>query len=377
MLRLAKALSFSGREVTILSTGICLNVGFYKNLWHRSAKLEIQGISVMLLPAIGAPLLGFLFEPAILAVWLFIRALVRKPAALMVYNATLASAVAVSLAWLLSIPVIYEVEDVPDWKTAANTTTAEKPRFFQHLTWLIASKIQMPLSRGVVVPSTRFLRALKLPPGKSDAARVISGCMDVTSESPRLRSYADGHRPLIVLFSGKLEAEHGYDLLLRAIHDMLANPDPSHSVEFHICGMPNRNATTFEPPPEHPAVKYHGFVTDAQYRQLLNDADIGLALQRPSGIFSQTKTPSKAYEFLASGKLVIAMRVGDLDELYPHSAICLENENPAELAALIQNIARNPECYIRVADRGLCTARDRYSYLAAGRTLSELIPANA
>ena len=84
-------------------------------------------------------------------------------------------------------------------------------------------------------------------------------------------------------------------------------------------------------------------MTDNHYHELLNEADIGLALQMPSGIFSQTRTPSKAYEFLASGKLVIAMRVGDLDELYPHSAVCLENEKPAELAALIRDIAHSPE----------------------------------
>ena len=74
------------------------------------------------LPAIGVPLLGFLFEPVVLALWLFVRALVRRPAALMVYNATLASAAAVP-AWLgcFVIPVIYEVEDVPDWTVAASS----------------------------------------------------------------------------------------------------------------------------------------------------------------------------------------------------------------------------------------------------------------
>ena len=93
----------------------------------------------------------------------------------------------------------------------------------------------------------------------------------------------------------------------------------------------------------------------------------------PSAIVSETRTLSKAYQFLASGKLVIAMRVGDLDELYPHSAVCLENEKPTELAALIRNIAQNPECSVRIADRGLLEAANAIPTWPLGRTLGRTL----
>jgi glycosyltransferase involved in cell wall biosynthesis len=123
-------------------------------------------------------------------------------------------------------------------------------------------------------------------------------------------------------------------------------------------------------------VYYHGFLPDSGYQEVLARADVGLALQKSSGIFSETRTPSKAYEFLASGKLVIAMRVGDLEELYPDAAVCVENENASELAGLLRNIAATPDPFVVIANRGLEIARERYSFPAAARILTDLIPAN-
>lgn len=294
----------------------------------------------------------------------------------MVYNATIASAFGVAVAAAFGVPVIYEVEDVPDWQLLKNNASDEKPRRFQHLSWLIASKIQIPLSRGMIVPSKRFLRAMGVSSRKTRTARVLSGCMEVTTPEPAIKTYLNSPRPLRVLFSGKLENEHGYDLLLGAIRAILSNPDPEHPIEFHICGRPSCASTNFEPPPQHTSVNYHGFLPDSGYQEVLARADVGLALQKASGIFSETRTPSKAYEFLASGKLVIGMRVGDLDELYPDSALCLENEDAAELAALLKHIAASPEPFVQIAKAGLESAREKFSYSAAGRILVDLIPAN-
>lgn len=376
MSRVAHALASSGQKVTIVSTGVSLKIGFARRIWHCGTDSQIGEVSLALLPALGVPVLGFLLEPFIIAAWLAVRVLKRRPAALMVYNATIASAFGVAMAAAFRVPVIYEVEDVPDWRILTNNMSAEKPRRFQHLSWLIASKIQIPLSRGIVVPSRRFLQAMGIGASKSRTARVLSGCMEVTTPEPALRTYPASSRPLRVLFSGKLENEHGYDLLVGAIREILSNPDPGHPIEFHICGRPSGNSTRFEPPPAHPSVHYHGFLPDSGYQQVLARADVGLALQKASGIFSQTRTPSKAYEFLASGKLVIGMRVGDLDELYPESAVCLENESVAELGTLLKTIAAHPEPFVAIANRGLETARERYSYPAAARLLVDLIPAN-
>jgi glycosyltransferase involved in cell wall biosynthesis len=316
--------------------------------------------------------LGFIAEPLLLLAWLLKRFVFHRPSAMLVYNATIASSLAVMLASLFRIPVIYEVEDVPTWAVATGAETTEKPRLFQNLSWLLAAKVQRPLCSRVLVPSRRFLGPLKLETVDKDLAVVISGCMDVEASAARIENYLSEPRSLKVLFAGKLEAEHGYDLLLGAIDELRREDESLSGFEFHICGLPKKEDKQFEPP-QFRNVFYHGFVTDSQYRELLADCDIGLALQKSAGLFQQTRTPSKAYEFLASGKLLIATNVGDLCDLFPHSAICLDSETPAQLAAILRNIARAPVDFVSVAQHGLDLAKQRFSLQAVGQTLAAIV----
>jgi glycosyltransferase involved in cell wall biosynthesis len=371
MIRLAKALACAGSGVRIVSTGVSLRIGFFKRILHRPQNLVVDGIPVSVLAALGVPLLGFVTEPLFLLAWLFTRFAFHRPSAMLVYNATVASALAVMMAALFRIPVIYEVEDVPTWTVATGAKAAEKPRLFQNLSWLLAAKVQRPLCSRVLVPSRKFLNALNLE-NADGLAVVISGCMDAEASAARIENYASDRRPLKVLFAGKLEAEHGYDLLLGAIDELRREDESLSGFEFHICGLPRKEDKQFQPP-RYLNVFYHGFVTDSQYKKLLADCDVGLALQKSAGLFQQTRTPSKAYEFLASGKLLIATNVGDLGDLFPHSAICLDSETAAQLAALLRNIARSPANFVRVAQNGLDLAKQQFSFQAVGRTLAAIV----
>jgi glycosyltransferase involved in cell wall biosynthesis len=372
MFRLAKAMARAGSDVRIVSTGVSLRIGFFKRILHRRRNLVVEGVPVSVLAALGIPVLGFLAEPLFLTAWLCARFVFHRPCAMFVYNATVASALAVMLAALFRIPVIYEVEDVPTWAVATGANAAEKPRLFQNLSWLLAAKVQQPLCSRVLVPSRRFLNALHMEEDDSRLAVVISGCMEVEASTARIENYASGRRPLKVLFAGKLEAEHGYDLLLGAINELRREDESLAEFEFHICGLPRKEDKQFSPPLL-PNVFYHGFVSDSRYKALLADCDIGLALQKSAGLFQQTRTPSKAYEFLGSGKLLIATNVGDLGDLFPHSAICLDSETPAQLAALLRNIARSPLNFVPVAQQGLHLARQQFSFQAVGQTLAAIV----
>ena len=376
MLRLSKALGSAGVDVSIVSTGVSLKMGFSPNLIYKLNRTEADGMNCLILPAVGLPIVGYVVEPVILSAWMFLRCLRRKPSALMVYNGTLATAVAVIIARLFSVRVIYDVEDVPDFTTAVKATGPERPRLLQHLTWTIASRIQRPLSYAIVAPSRRFLTVLGLTQaGCKPHSRVISGCMDVTAQQPRYADSMEQGRPLRVLFSGKLESEHGFDILLEAIRRILSEEKVAGRLQFHICGSFNGNAprgSAFSIP-QHSSVVFHGFVSDLEYRDLLLQADVGLALQRSSGIYRDLRTPSKAYEFLASGKLVVATRVGDLAELFPDHAVCLDPETGDSLAGLFRILALQPERFLGTAERGLTLARDQYSLESAGRTLRQLV----
>jgi hypothetical protein len=65
--------------------------------------------------------------------------------------------------------------------------------------------------------------------------------------------------------------------------------------------------------------------------------------------------------------------VGDLCDLFPHSAICLDSETPAQLAAILRNIARAPVDFVSVAQHGLDLAKQRFSLQAVGQTLAAIV----
>ncbi|HXE14777.1 MAG TPA: glycosyltransferase [Bryobacteraceae bacterium] len=372
MIRLAKALTRGGAEAHIVSTGVSLRIGLFKQILHRQQNLVVDGIRVSVLPALGVPVVGFLAEPLFLLAWLFARFAFHRSSAMLVYNATVTSALAVMLASLFRIPVIYEVEDVPTWAVTTGARSAEKPRLFQNLSWLIAARVQRPFCSRVLVPSRRFLDALNLKEADGRLAVVVSGCMDVEASAARIESYVSDRRPLKVLFAGKLEAEHGYDLLLGAIDELRREDELLSRFEFHVCGLPRKEDKQFEQP-KFPNVFFHGFVTDSRYKNLLGDCDIGLALQKSAGLFQQTRTPSKAYEFLASGKLLIATNVGDLGDLFPHSAICLDLETSSQLAELLRHISRSPVDFVPVAQHGLDLAKKQFSFQTVGQALAAMV----
>jgi glycosyltransferase involved in cell wall biosynthesis len=378
MLRLAKALRSVGANILVVSTGVSMRIGFARALIHESCAEEIDGISVTILPAVSIPVIGFLLEPLFLACWMFMRCIRNRPAGVMVYNATFATVAAVGIARLFGVRVVYEVEDVPSLKAISSGAGSERPRLLQHLSWMIASKVQRPLSHALIAPSRRFLTTLGISSGRAHV-RVVSGCMDVQVTEPKCAELLRARRPLRVLFSGKLEAEHGFKLLLDTISLLLTRPECSGKFEFHICGTFNRdhsNRAAFNIP-RHPAVFFHGFVSDDRYRELLECADVGLALQKSSGIYCNSRTPSKAYEFLASGKLLIATSVGDLTDLFPHAAIALDPETPEKLAAILSGVASRIEEHIRIAEGGLAIARSQFSLEAAGRVLASLLTSAA
>jgi glycosyltransferase involved in cell wall biosynthesis len=373
MLRLAKALADSNHSVHVATTGICLAVKLTQNLFHRGKSMRIDGISVTALPALGIPLLGYLLEPLILTLWLLKQMLKDRPIAIVVYNATPAAAIAVLAPVLFGLKVVYEIEDVPVLKATAGSSRAERPRFFRNLSWLIASRVLINVAHSFIAPSSRLVTKLGLSPNARKRTLVIPGCMDVTATIPSIASLAVEKRPLRILFCGKLEAEHGYDLLLEAIELLAREPDFEQRFEFHVCGSSQAGHRHPERVLTPPNVQYHGFVSNDTYRQLLESCDVGLALQKASGTYRDSKTPSKAYEFLGSGKLLVATLVGDLSELFPHAAVLFEPESGEALARLLDAIPRNPHHFIQIAETGLCLARERYSLRASGRSLSSLI----
>ncbi|MGC4118198.1 MAG: glycosyltransferase [Myxococcales bacterium] len=231
--------------------------------------------------------------------------------------------------FVLRCPVVLDLEDVSvprleDWKQGT------RARPVQQLSGWMGMKALLALSDAVVVPTKRFLRFV--PTGKR--VEVVSGCMDA-----RPLAHEGECGVLHVLFAGKVEREHGSAVLAEALKALDASP-AGPRFRFDVCGGGKglEELRAAAGALAHVSVAVHGFVDDIEYRRLLARADIALAIQDPSGRYSDLKTPSKAYEFMASGKAVVVSDVGDLAELPNETRHLLTPYSGEALAGLLASM---------------------------------------
>jgi glycosyltransferase involved in cell wall biosynthesis len=181
--------------------------------------------------------------------------------------------------------------------------------------------------------------------------------------------------PIRVLFVGKYESEHGVDLLLGTLKLLRSGGPAGEHYAFDCCG-------TNSYPPEllslsaaegKPVIRLHGLLSDDEYRSLLAETAVALALQKGQGRHANLKSPSKAYEFLAAGKLVITTDVGDLASHSGDHLIMLQQESAEELVRIFGEIAENPQKYEKIALAARNFSRRESSYEAVGKKLTAFL----
>lgn len=375
MLRLARGMGASYRwDVEVVSAGVNLSIKRGTRPFARTEHHHAGGVAITVLPAILLPVVGFLIEPLVVAGWM-VRTLFReRPAAVVVYNATIPHLIAGLLAKSAAVPFVYEVEDVPTLAALRSSKKYGIVRSIQEASWLFSSSIMKKVADAFILPSARFISELKLTPRQREKCLLVTGCVSITPDQPAISSLVTGDRPLRVLFAGKLESEHGFDLLLEAIERSEADPAVAGRIAYDLCGALGKEFTATQIP-RGAHVRYHGYVSDREYAALLQNADVALALQKSSGLYAHSKTPSKAYEFLAAGKLLIGTEVGDLAELYPDNAIRLWPETGQNLAAVLKSIVEHADEFIPLASRAIEYASANYSFEAVGERFAEKLAA--
>jgi glycosyltransferase involved in cell wall biosynthesis len=139
-----------------------------------------------------------------------------------------------------------------------------------------------------------------------------------------------------VLFSGKIEFEHGINVFVDALKGVCSEIG-ADKFEVDICGGGPREQWLRDAllAFDSASIRYHGFVSDEDYKKLLTSSDVCVALQDPKGRFASMKSPSKVFEYLGYGKAVISTAVGDIGSI-PREAITLCQ--PLEAGALKQEL---------------------------------------
>jgi len=332
-------------------------------LVHPSRALKVGRLRVLFAWSLGVPFLGSLLGP--LSMLLTVRRACRKnkPDIVLLYNHPIGILCGGLLAkWLYGARVMLDVEDVcvsrwEDWIGRGDARPMQ-----QLIGWFLL-KAGVAMCDRVMVPSRKFIATGNI----RKEYIVVGGCIAVEAPQGLKQDLAGGS--LRVLISGKLDEEQGVWLVLEAIATLGLRPASGRKLEFHLCGFaenePALKRQVLDLQQAGITITYHGTVAGAVYRRLLAGADICVAMQNPGGRHGSAKTPSKVYEYLAYGKVVVASEVGDFKEL-PDQIITLCRYDRVAVADQLRQMANEWPAWSKQGDRAARFAREEFSLRAVG-----------
>lgn len=155
-----------------------------------------------------------------------------------------------------------------------------------------------------------------------------------TSKAPPDRLPAD--RPIRFLYSGSLDLPRGIDLLLAAL-PML----PPEGWSLEICGTGPLSSVVSEfvrQTPWQGKVTFHRLLSDAAFKELAANCDVGLNCQKLSDPISAVTFPSKIFTYLSAGLLTISSRASRVDEIVGSACLYYDADTPEQVAEKMRHV---------------------------------------
>lgn len=148
---------------------------------------------------------------------------------------------------------------------------------------------------------------------------------------------------------GRLSHEKGPDLLLEALTRLVGSDWTASVVGDGPLGPPLRERWRSE---GREGVRWHGVVDG--FSRYLAGVDCLVMSSRTEG------TPMVLLEAMASGVPVVATAVGGIPDVARDAAVLVRPEDPAALAAALDDVRRDPERRRNMAEAGLRVVRERF-----------------
>lgn len=206
------------------------------------------------------------------------------------------------------IPLILQYEDglttdahIGGWKRLVYGRLEKKVFAALDGAFLVNSKIKVPCEKVVI------RGAMKALPTPFSFAPVTG--------TPKL------------LFASTLDTQRGIEVLLEALRytkeDFLLTITGRGEAEERIRACRDKR------------IRFLGYLDYETYQKELADADICINAQLANHAFAQFSFPSKIYEYLSAGKLVISSDMADVEEALNGAGIVYHEDSPENLAAAI------------------------------------------
>lgn len=359
LFRLAKALQKNNRELEIISPAISLRSKPVSNETCLNQTEEIDNITVYYAKTSLIPFINIFnaMISTIKRIWYHYKN--GNLTSVIIYNFSIELLfISLIIKLLTNARIINNVEDVSipkisDWKSSTEVNAIQQIIFF------FCMKLIARLADGFIVPTKKFIPYLHV---KKKPVAVITGCCEIKDNLSH-----EINTPLQVLFSGKIEFEHGIDLLLSSLKNI--NQLTQESISISICGGGNKVPWLKQELKKDKLkfVSYLGFVSDAEYNKLLSNTDVCISLQNPEGRYGSFKTPSKFYEYYSYGKCVITSNAGDYSELPSDSFFLCEPYTSEKLVSLFQKVVQVSEELKDVKQNAYTYAKSKFDFAVAGK----------
>lgn len=194
--------------------------------------------------------------------------------------------------------------------------------------------------------------------------------------TPRARGARFDRPEVTALMAGTIDTDTGADLLCEAIRGLrdAAPPWARHlSVVVTGKGPGLERLEALAASGAAPRVEVRGRLSDADYRAVLHDADVGLALKLNDGPYAHTTFPSKVVEFASEGLLVITTAISDVEQVLGDGARYLRVDDPRQLQELLREVVEDRAAAGRSAERGLRAVEALCAPASAGRRVAEFL----
>ena len=196
----------------------------------------------------------------------------------------------------------------------------------------------------------------------------------VVEKAAAVRDWSESR--IHVLLGGTIAPDTGADLLADAIAELRANPPEwARSIVFEVTGKGPSVAqlTELATHSDAPNLIVHGRTTDAEYREIVARAHVGLALKPNEGVLAHTTFPSKVTEMAAAGMLVLSTDISDVRAVLGDGARYLERDDAVLLIERLREIVVNREAASESADIGMRAVAKVCSPQLAGKQLAEFL----
>jgi glycosyltransferase involved in cell wall biosynthesis len=251
-----------------------------------------------------------------------------------------------------------------------NTFIKEKLHLLGKLKWWSGELLEKQIPRfadALVVISSYLERLYQKEVGTSLPICLIPICARCQKRPEKQRTGAE----LKFVYSGSFAKKDGVEVLIEAfeqVHSELGN------CVLMLTGT-GANLPQYQTRiAGHPAIRYLGYLEDAQFQQFLQQADV-LCITRTGSTYANAGFPFKLGEYLATGNPVLVSDVGDVASYLQNmkDAIIVQPDDVTAVKKAMEFCIRNPEEAAQIGLNGQLKCKEHFDPSVNGRKLLELL----